>query len=250
MLSTDLLNDLEKMYIEDPTTQPTAFWKLNEWFQHEEMRRIEYNDTISLVLGNSLVCRVPVDHGYISEIDHSLSTLVFLESQELNVSWQETKYFKLYHDHLTIGSSELKPDYYFEVVKENEFTDIVNLINNSYEKIRVNEEKMREYSRIDVYNRNLWIWVIEKNTGIKAALGIAEFDKKIGEGALDWIQVDSRYRGNGLGKATVNELLKRISEIGLFTTVSGEVDNITNPEQLYRACGFKGEKIWHVYHKK
>jgi len=35
-----------------------------------------------------------------------------------------------------------------------------------------------------------------------------------------------------------------------FVTVSGEVDNSTNPEALYRKCGFIGDDIWHIMTKK
>jgi hypothetical protein len=31
-----------------------------------------------------------------------------------------------------------------------------------------------------------------------------------------------------------------------FVTVSGRVDNRTNPERLYRRCGFEGNDVWCV----
>lgn len=101
-----------------------------------------------------------------------------------------------------------------------------------------------------VYNPKLWIWIINKETKKKVALGIADMDRDIGEGALEWVQVDSNFRGYGLGKALVNELLRRIALIGNFTSVSGELDNQTQPERLYRSCGFKGDRIWHIYRRK
>ena len=45
---------------------------------------------------------------------------------------------------------------------------------------------------------------------------------------------------------TKNNSLKNIAD---FTTVSGEVDNKTNPEKLYRRCGFEGDDIWYVLRK-
>lgn len=35
-----------------------------------------------------------------------------------------------------------------------------------------------------------------------------------------------------------------------FVTLSGQVNNSTNPEALYRNCGFEGNDIWHIMHKK
>ena len=35
-----------------------------------------------------------------------------------------------------------------------------------------------------------------------------------------------------------------------FVTVSGQVNNSTNSEALYRNYGFEGNDIWHIMHKK
>ena len=55
-----------------------------------------------------------------------------------------------------------------------------------------------------------------------------------------------KYRGKGLGKFVVNELLWRMKGKVDFVTVSGKIDNPTNPRDLYKACGFTNEEIWHV----
>ena len=74
-------------------------------------------------------------------------------------------------------------------------------------------------------------------------------DSEIKEGILEWIQVSPEYRGVGLGKFIVNELLWRMKDKAEFVTVSGKADNPTNPRNLYIACGFSGEEIWHVMRK-
>ena len=81
------------------------------------------------------------------------------------------------------------------------------------------------------------------------ASGIAELDTDIKEGILEWIQVSPEYRGKGLGKFIVNELLWRMRDKADFVTVSGKVDNPTNPRELYKTCGFADEEIWHVLRK-
>ncbi|HHV46283.1 MAG TPA: GNAT family N-acetyltransferase [Tissierellia bacterium] len=78
------------------------------------------------------------------------------------------------------------------------------------------------------------------------ALGIAELDKNVREGSLEWIQVIPEYRRRGLGQAVVNRLLLNFVGKADFVTVSGQVNNDTNPEKLYRKCGFQGNDIWHV----
>lgn len=79
--------------------------------------------------------------------------------------------------------------------------------------------------------------------------GIADFDREAKEGILEWIQVLPEYRGKKIGKMIVNELLFRMKNAD-FATVSGKINNRTNPERLYRSCGFVGNDIWHVLTKK
>lgn len=83
------------------------------------------------------------------------------------------------------------------------------------------------------------------------ATGIAELDKEIGEDVvLEWIQVSEQHRGYGLGKYVVSELLWRMKENAKFATVSGQCNNLTNPEAMYRKCGFSGSDVWHVLKRR
>ena len=63
---------------------------------------------------------------------------------------------------------------------------------------------------------------------------------------LEWIQVLPQYRGKKIGQLIVTELLFRMKDVADFATVSGKVDNETNPEALYRKCGFVGNDLWHI----
>ena len=80
--------------------------------------------------------------------------------------------------------------------------------------------------------------------------GIADFDKELSEGIIEWVQVIPAYRGNKIGQLIVSELLGRMKSIAKFATVSGKVNNITNPEKLYRKCGFVGHDVWHILTKR
>jgi GNAT superfamily N-acetyltransferase len=92
----------------------------------------------------------------------------------------------------------------------------------------------------------LWVWIVDDATSAPAGLGIAELDQTLGEGALEWIQILPAYRGRGLGTAIVQELLARLHGRAAFITVSGEVNNPSRPEALYRRCGFSGGDVWWV----
>lgn len=78
------------------------------------------------------------------------------------------------------------------------------------------------------------------------ATGIAEFDANIKEGIIEWVQVLSEYRNQWYGKIIVKELLYRLSKMADFVTVSGRLNNDSDPKHLYEFCGFEGNDIWHI----
>jgi len=123
-----------------------------------------------------------------------------------------------------------------------EFAEISDFIGRCYRDMHPSAEIIESWTTHPVFDSSLWIWIMDHN--IPAALGIAEFDGSVPEGSLEWIQVLPEYQGRGLGKALVLELLNRLKGRAAFTTVSGEVDNVTNPERLYRSCGFEGDDVW------
>lgn len=123
-------------------------------------------------------------------------------------------------------------------------------INSCYEGIGITEAELRSYTTRPVYDAALWLAVKDDQTGNIVATGIAELDREIGEGVLEWIQVSKSYRGNGLGAYIVSELLWRMKDKANFVTVSGQCNNATNPEKLYRKCGFIGNDVWHILRKR
>ena len=121
---------------------------------------------------------------------------------------------------------------------------IAEFINRCYDGYNLTEADILQWTNYPVYDSYLWVFIIKEGLNIPVALGIAEYDESIREGSLEWIQVLPEYRGMGLGKAVINELLSRLKEKADFVTVSGECDNPTNPEALYLKCGFQGDDIW------
>lgn len=107
-------------------------------------------------------------------------------------------------------------------------------------------EDVMRWIQQPVFDENLWVWIVDRRANQPAALGIAEFDRVEGEAALEWIQVIPEYRGQGVGKALVSELLARLHGKARLVTVSGEADNPSDPEHLYRRCGFMGSDVWWV----
>ena len=163
--------------------------------------------------------------------------------------YTDEKYFRLYHNLKGIPKTT-NDDFEIVTATRKDVKEIVQIINDSYTDISVNKELIKSYTKTPVYNEELWVMVKENVTSKYVGCGIADFDTEAKELILEWIQVLPQYRGKKIGQLIVTELLFRMKDIADFATVSGKVDNLTNPEALYRKCGFTGNDVWHTLHKK
>lgn len=123
-------------------------------------------------------------------------------------------------------------------------------ISSCYDGIGITKEELGRYTLRPVYDATLWLAVKDEHTDTIVATGIAELDREIGEGVLEWIQVSQGHRGKCLGRYIVLELLWRMKDKACFATVSGQCNNATNPEKLYRKCAFTGSDVWHILRKR
>lgn len=163
--------------------------------------------------------------------------------------YTDQTYFRLYHSLEKIYETALD-DFIITTALKEDIPLFVNVINRSYTDLTVTYEQLVEYTKTRVYDSNFWILVFDRANSNVVGCGIAELDKELHEGIIEWIQVLPEYRGKKIGQLIVNELLKRLSQAADFATVSGEINNPTQPEMLYRKCGFTGTDIWHILTKK
>lgn len=129
--------------------------------------------------------------------------------------------------------------------------ELAEMINASYthENIYVSEEDILQWKSHETFREDLCVY-INADGGKMVASGIAEYDEACREGILEWIQVLPEYRGRGLAKKIVTVLLNKLKGIGAeFVTVSGNLDNSSDPLKLYRKCGFTGDDIWYIVNK-
>lgn len=162
--------------------------------------------------------------------------------------YKDEPYFRLYHP-----LEEIKTVVYDDIVivtaKQEDIPCFVDVINQSYTDLSVTYEQLMGYTQTEVYHPELWIMAVNKEDSSVVGCGIADVDRELKEGILEWIQVVPAYRGKKIGQLIVNELLKRMSDVADFATVSGKVNNQTSPELLYRKCGFIGDDVWHILMK-
>lgn len=169
--------------------------------------------------------------------------------EEKYKDYHDEPYFRLYHNLLDVQSVE-SDDISIVTAKYDDIPFFVDVINQSYTDLSVTIEQLNKYTRTEAFCPELWICAVDNTTSCIVGCGIADFDKEMHEGILEWIQVVPAYRGKGIGKLIVNDLLKRMTGIADFATVSGKVNNPTSPEILYRKCGFVGNDIWHILTKQ
>lgn len=161
--------------------------------------------------------------------------------------YMDERYFRMKHDLQDITPVHIPMGFSHCTAAAADFADHIN---RCYREACVTEDELHSYNQRKVYCSDLWLAVREDTTGEIAATGIAELDREMGEGALEWIQVSEEYRGRGLGSYIVKELLWRMKDKAKFATVSGLCNNPANPEALYRKCGFTGSDVWHVMRKR
>ncbi len=166
---------------------------------------------------------------------------------ELLKRYQDEPYFRLQHPMLEVEPVSLPEGY---SLQEASVPDFVEHINSCYDDIGITVPEMQRNMLREQYSSELWLAVKEDYRGKIVATGIAELDREIGEGVLEWIQVSKDYRRCGLGSYLVSELLWRMRKAAKFVTVSGKCNNPDYPEGLYRKCGFCGNDVWHILRER
>jgi GNAT superfamily N-acetyltransferase len=158
--------------------------------------------------------------------------------------YRDTRYFRLIH-RLQVCATALPGGFSLGQGTAEEFAAHIRECYGS----DITPEEVHSFTERAVYCQDLWLAVRDQATGALVATGIGEWDRQMGEGILEWIQVSPGYRRRGLGSFLVKELLWRMQGKVKFATVSGQCDSPSCPERLYRSCGFTGRDVWHVLHK-
>lgn len=158
-------------------------------------------------------------------------------------------YFRLYHDLHTIPEQP-PAGFCLEACSPRDSALIAGIINASYPDIRVTEDSVRAMEHSCAFCSALWVLAREEATGTAVGCAMGEFDPESGEMSIEWVQVLPAFRRRGVGQALVWALLRRAPEEARFATVSGQAENASHPEALYRSCGFTGTDYWHILSKE
>lgn len=164
------------------------------------------------------------------------------EAAALPADYDDVPYFKLIADPGSAEKPALNGSYRLVTACAEDFSEHIRSCYGG----GPSAKELEEYAERPVYDPGLWIAVADAASGEIAATGVAELDRSIGEGSLEWIEVSPEHRRKGLGEYLVRELLFRMRGRAKFVTVSGKLNDPNDPEGLYTRCGFGGKAIWHV----
>ena len=173
--------------------------------------------------------------------------VIHKDSFEPTSKFKKVEYFfKLIHKLKTIPK---RPRNIQKIDLSNDLEELVDMINKSYhhENIFVSKEDIDKWLSAEICKPFIGLKIV--SDGKIIASGIACCDDEVKEGIIDWVQVLPEYRKQGFGKKIIDGLLYELSKIANFVIVSGSIGNKTNPEKIYKSCGFEGNDIWFVCYK-
>ena len=161
--------------------------------------------------------------------------------------WFDRKepFFRLIHAGSELPLRATVPGYAIrEVDTTTEIPLVATILHACYDTATPGTDEIATWTSRPVFNPHAWLWIIDRRAKRPVALGIAESDKIAGEASLEWIQVLPAFRGLGLGTMLVQELVYRLEQQVDFTTVAGQLKNPSEPDHLFRRCGFAGRDVW------
>lgn len=161
--------------------------------------------------------------------------------------YADKKFFRLVHHLNHIPDFDSAID--IVALSSSSAEQLADMINRSYgdSEICVSASQVKGWTETEVYCPELWLGAVRDERLIGSI--ICDFDAEIGEAIIEWLQVLPEYRGRGAAAALTCRALRIMSAFAGFATVSGECDNVTNPEAVYRKCGFQGDDVWHILRK-
>lgn len=172
----------------------------------------------------------------------------FLDSDMVaGFSHTRQPYFRLRHDHTQLAPPALPAGFRFDVVQLDKERDrVLAMIAHAEAAHTPAANTVESWMQPPVFGADLWLWAKDASIGLPVGLAAGVFDHAIGEVALQWVQVMPAYQRRGIGRALVDELLRRAAERARFSTVTGAFDfhQRENPGAFFRASGFSGQDVW------
>lgn len=159
---------------------------------------------------------------------------------------QVERYFRLVHFLSYVRPVTIPDGLTIRRLTPEDDAALIEQLNQAYhnQDIQVDQAKIDAWREFPVYYPEGWLGLFNGSELIASI--ICEYDEEIKEGIVDWLQVSPQYQGQGYGRLILTYALHILAEKADFVTVSGSLENQSNPEAVYRRCGFIGQDVWYV----
>lgn len=257
----DFQQALLSAYLQDPcAVLPGPIWRYFDMIEQAETDYTVDNGHVSflkLQRGRRLMLCWHREQAYslipdeeIAQIDYAVLHQDQIENFD-TASFDHTPYFRMINRRKDFP--QVEPPSGFVLKNANPLDEaglIYEMLSFCYSDDHPAPETILSWSNHQVFDPHLWLLMMDARRNTPVGLAIGEYDRLQHEGIVLWAQVVPGYRGKGLGKTLVLELMRRLQGRTQFTTVSGQQYNDTRPDILFRKAGFSGDDIWWVMRRK
>lgn len=156
------------------------------------------------------------------------------------------RYFRLVHYLSYVRTLQIPAGMTIRELSPEDDPALIQQINAAYRDlaIHIDETWLARWRAAPVYFPQGWLGLFQGEQMVASI--ICEYDPEIQEGVVDWLQVDLKHQGQGLAQVLLCHALHVLKTKADFVTVSGSLDNKSDPEWVYRKCGFIGQDIWYI----
>lgn len=243
--NTDFILSAEKTYKENPQKFGFAFWKHRELLKSADLFEEVVSGCIHMyaINKNRLVYYWSEDNRMVISKDRLAGfDLLYLHSKYIDSITGLTDTHNISDGNALIYNKNFKETkinkcYYadsFNFNNTDDYIETADIINNStFEGGNMTTEKIKGFTKLPVFDGNLWFFVKEKETGKPVGIGISIYDKDIRETELEWIYVQSDHHGKGVGRILIKETVHRAKDKSDIIRVGGVADD------FYIKCGFE-----------
>ncbi len=242
----DFLPLYKELYKENPSKlSPFAYWKMERLFEEASITYNKEKNIYYLVRNNHLICYLSNDNKMHLPLDKvndfdcitiekSVYDLVEDSLEGFNKAVIEPLYYNMDY------KIEAKLDERFEVLDFNPLAkehyimaaEIINEDLGDY----FTEDNIRKMTTFPSYDKDLWFFIREKDTGKLAGISISTFSDEVKEVDIDWMYIRTAYHKQGIGRYMIYETVKRSDK--------AEIIRVSGVNEFYKKCGFEPKELW------
>ena len=238
--------EAEKIYMEDSRRFGFAFWKYRELLKTANVfeKVVDGCTHMYAVNKNKLIFywsdnnRMIIPKEQLIDFDiiyipakYKKSITVLENTHDIHEG-----FLQIYNNNFTETKSN--ENYYvdsFDFNGVDDFKRAADVLNDDspVHKGNMSVDRLKSFTKLLVYDGNLWVFVKEKATNEPVSISISVYDKKLRQTDVEWVGVRYKHQGKRVGRMLMAETVRRAKTKSDIIQVGGIVDD------FYRKCGFE-----------